>query len=470
MSIGARGLIVCGLVLMSSAACDRPVNASLPSTPAAAGERTIKTVPLNAPGTPGLIGLEVVVEHGNIDILVMDVDSASPRVLGMALEDEVLFSQTLTESVTFEDGWLKVYVGDAAAANGPLATTRLRAPRGAALNLTANNGSIAVAGQAGQVTAVANGPIEIRGPTGALNLATHGDAHSILVLGGVGDMDLKTDNGSIDIMADNVRVQAVTGLGDIRFAGTLRPGVSYFTVTQQSNITVITPLDFAYRFRAETLNNVIKVEGPSRLNSAYSTVCGVADAGWPIALSLEQAAAHNGDQSQTHVTINQGSTALATAVWAAGVVTGTHVEFHTNSHAFAMYVDDPSDVAIDTDETSSPGGAPVAAAPGAAATPDATLQALVRSDPTLQAAVAANPDLRTAIEGFTGADSGGTGNPTPAAARTALGAPAGFGAALNMRGENCRLGEPVPGADQPPVRIRLTSGGGRIRLLQVKVK
>jgi hypothetical protein len=132
------------------------------------------------------------------------------------------------------------------------ASTKLRVPNGAILDLRSSNGAITTSGAVGDVKAqTSNGPIDVRGSGGQLDLNTSNGP--ITINGGNGAIGVETSNGSIDITADNAVVNGRTSNGPIRFTGSLVQGRSEMN-TSNGNIVVTLPANAQFIVEADTSN------------------------------------------------------------------------------------------------------------------------------------------------------------------------------------------------------------------------
>lgn len=139
------------------------------------------------------------------------------------------------------------------------ADIELTIPKGAALDLTTDNGDIAATSTTAPVMArTTNGAIDIQGGQGAI--------------------DLRTTNGSISASpSGEAFTNFSTTNGRIDFTGTLKSGINAFETTN-GNITIRLPTSAEFEFDAETTNGDVwcgysyTTMGTSRNESLRGTV------------------------------------------------------------------------------------------------------------------------------------------------------------------------------------------------------
>jgi RNA polymerase sigma factor (sigma-70 family) len=128
-------------------------------------------------------------------------------------------------------------------------------PPGALLDLRTDNGAVQLSAGTGEVRVrTSNGAIRVKDSKGSLRLTTANGA--IAVTGARGPMDLKTQNGSITLQGEKVVVKAHTSNSGIRFTGVLADGKHSFS-TNNGSIVLTLPANAKFQMDAETTNGTI---------------------------------------------------------------------------------------------------------------------------------------------------------------------------------------------------------------------
>ncbi|MFO0949833.1 MAG: DUF4097 family beta strand repeat-containing protein [Isosphaeraceae bacterium] len=117
------------------------------------------------------------------------------------------------------------------------ANFEVEVPEGTSLTLQSSNGSFAIEGVRGTISArTTNGEIQVRD--------------------GAGKLDLNSSNGGIEAQASETVVTAETSNGDVVFSGTLAAG-SHSLTTSNGSIHCKLPADASFRFEASTSNGKV---------------------------------------------------------------------------------------------------------------------------------------------------------------------------------------------------------------------
>src|SRR5262249_48604123 len=128
-------------------------------------------------------------------------------------------------------------------------------PPGALLDLRTDNGAVQLTAGTGEVRVrTSNGAIRVKDSKGSLRLTTANGA--IAVTGARGPVDLKTLNGSITLQGEKVVVKAHTSNSGIRFTGVLADGKHSFS-TNNGTIVLTLPANAKFQMDAETTNGTI---------------------------------------------------------------------------------------------------------------------------------------------------------------------------------------------------------------------
>jgi hypothetical protein len=375
---------------------------------------------------------------GNVFVNVVEPEDANHVLIlaqNVMLTDNLAEAQFISDTVDFDrDG--REFVEIAPGPGAPALDTHLYVHRAAPLDIIADRGNIQINGHTGPVTAQAGGSIEVRGATLGLNLTAHS---GITVDGAHNQLTLHTENGPIEITAEDVNIDASTGAGDILFVGRLISGASYFTTTSGSNITVMLPRNGTYAITANTTGNTIDVQFPAMADNLGNPVCGTFNSGPPYVIRADD----RDHRTRGQVTLNKGDVRAAGPAYLIGLVTPHYFAFHSTARNVLLEAPRVSEFFIETlfDDPLS--------APTAGASQPAT--------PTIQAPRDLTQSEQAALDSFMNAadqpSSGQTqSNPLP---------PTG---GVPMYSVHCPI--PISERSSAPVAVIATSNGGHIRIYQ----
>lgn len=461
-----RQWIVLGIwLVLACTGCDSQIIAvAAPSPSKGLNQSTVEVVPMRSIGLVNNVPISVEVHNGDISVVALDATQFFSGAI--FIEDDILYTQDITETLQIRDKTeMQVRADDVAGVKGPRAVTHMRVPENVTLNLHARNGSIFVAGRLGNVTAAAEGgKIEVRGQTRNLTLTTQGD-NGITVDGETGTLVLVSDKGPVDVATgmNPTRVTVKTAGGNVIFSGKLAADINSFTTATNGQITLMMPRDLSFDIIARTVGKPISVQYPT---TPYRVlVCATMDQGWPVDLHVE------GTQNKLRgqITVQPVGDQVDTPVVISGTIGPSYLMFHTTMRNFTALLPDLSDLSLDQVTTTItypdlPTGQAAAAPVPTAAAGQANAQSMpASSDPAVAAGLASfmnqAGDVATAAP-LDAAPASPFTNPAPTVANAAF---TPSGRAVPMKGDNCPL--PLPSA--AAVRIYLVSEGGQIRILQM---
>lgn len=301
--------------------------------------------------TPAAIDIHVTL--GDVYVTVVAPEDANRVVIlarNVTLTDNEAEIQFISDTIRFANNASEVQSVEIAPGPGaPQLDTHVYVQANVPIKIDAERGNIRVSGNTGELTALArDGAIDVRGSTRPLTLTTRGVNHSIIVDGAHNQLTLRTDNGPIEVTANDVNINAVTGTGDILFVGKLLSGASYFTTTANSNITVVTHRFDVYAIDAATTANTIDIQYPAIADGSNlgNPVCGTFNSGPPYVMRLDD---RNPDQRKRgQVTINMGDARAAGPVKLLGLVTPNYFAFHSTARNVLLEAPSVSEFFIET--------------------------------------------------------------------------------------------------------------------------
>lgn len=398
--------------------------------------------------------INVRVALGNVFVTVVEKTEDVNHVLIVArnvlLTDNSNEKGFILDTVRFgekQDGDMVEFVEILPGTGAPELETHLYVQKEVPIKIVAERGNIQISGNTGEVTAQASGSISAWGTTNNLTLTAKS---GITVDSAHKQLTLRTENGPIQVTAEDVNVTASTGAGDIFFAGKLLSGTSSFTTSSGSNITVMMPRFDVYEIEANTTVNTIDVQFPSFVDNRSTPVCGTFDAGAPYVIRADD----RDHRERGQVTINKGDTRSVGAASLNGIVTQRSFAFHSTARNLLLEIPQVSEFFMAT-----------LLMDGLSPTPTMLSLTLPAPQVPIQSATIP-PEILSGFQGTPSAaveipiDQVPTGSP-PAAQATPAALITGD---VRMYPARC----PIPPADRGPARVKViaVSNGGHIRIYQ----
>jgi hypothetical protein len=298
----------------------------------------------NDPRLAAVKRVNVQVHRGDIHIVATDPQNTKAELI-----EDLDVGDDITETIQFAGDQVFLAGGVVTDTEQRVTAAHLRVPQKADVTLKTDFGNIYIGGNVGVISATAsNGSIEVHGQASGLTWLSARD--QILIDGGGHNLFVRSQAGPIKIMADNVIVDAQTDAadnqGEILFVGSLASS-SYFTATNNNNMTLVLPLTTAYSFNVTTKHNEVIAQFPASTADGTRpiTVCGIVDPGPSILLKIDPG---RKDDPLGRVVINRDSQPYTGTLTISGTLTGDYFRFTTPVGIMYITLPDPSMVHIDT--------------------------------------------------------------------------------------------------------------------------
>lgn len=161
-----------------------------------------------------------------------------------------------------------VYVPNPGSPGNRGAAATVTVPPGSELDVRTSNGSVTVEGVGAALrVATSNGAVTAAGSSGDTVIETSNG--EVRVTAATGMIDVRGSNGPATVEATDAVVTLVTSSGEVSFAGSLAPGDSSFTTSNEA-VAVTLPAGTSFALDASTSNGRITVAFPLTTGGAAS--------------------------------------------------------------------------------------------------------------------------------------------------------------------------------------------------------